>query len=70
MKNYIHDLVHQLSEKLDSLWRYDEYIRNAKRDKCVSCVKVWQYMKGSDKECIKVLEKEITRIVKAGKFHA
>ncbi len=69
MKNYIHDLVHQLSEKLDSLWRYDQYIRNAKKDKCKSCVKVWQYLKATDKDCVRVIEEEIAKIVKGGKFH-
>lgn len=24
-----HDLVHELSRRLDSLWRYDQYIANA-----------------------------------------
>jgi hypothetical protein len=26
--NYLHDLVHELSTKLDALWRYDQYIAN------------------------------------------
>lgn len=25
-----HDLVHELSKRLDALWRYDQYIANAK----------------------------------------
>jgi hypothetical protein len=24
-----HDLIHELSRRLDSLWRYDQYINNA-----------------------------------------
>lgn len=27
--NHDHDLVHELSRRLDALWRYDQYIANA-----------------------------------------
>lgn len=27
--NHDHDLVHELSRRLDSMWRYDQYIKNA-----------------------------------------
>ena len=27
--NYVHDLFHELSTKLDALWHYDQYIANA-----------------------------------------
>ena len=27
--DYLHDLVHELSTKLDALWRYDQYLINA-----------------------------------------
>lgn len=27
--NHDHDLIHELSRRLDSLWRYDQYIANA-----------------------------------------
>jgi hypothetical protein len=28
-KDHDHDLIHELSKKLDALWRYDQYIANA-----------------------------------------
>jgi hypothetical protein len=28
-KGHDHDLVHELSQRLDALWRYDQYIANA-----------------------------------------
>ena len=28
-KNHDHDMVHELSRRLDALWRYDQYIANA-----------------------------------------
>jgi hypothetical protein len=27
--DHVHDLIHELSKKLDALWRYDQYIANA-----------------------------------------
>lgn len=29
ISNHDHDLIHELSRRLDSLWRYDQYIANA-----------------------------------------
>jgi isocitrate lyase len=29
IKNHDHDLVHELSKRLDGVWRYDQYIANA-----------------------------------------
>ncbi len=29
MQDHDHDVVHELSRSLDSLWRYDQYIANA-----------------------------------------
>jgi len=30
MNNHDHDLVHELSKRLDAVWRYDQYIENAR----------------------------------------
>jgi hypothetical protein len=29
IEDHDHDLVHELSKRLDALWRYDQYIANA-----------------------------------------
>jgi hypothetical protein len=29
ISNHNHDLIHELSRRLDSLWRYDQYLANA-----------------------------------------
>ena len=31
VKDHDHDMVHDLSRRLDALWRYDQYIANAER---------------------------------------
>ena len=68
MKNCNHDLIHQLSECMDSLWRYDEYIKNAREDSCGNCVELWEKMKELTKEQIKLLKKHLEDCIKEGKF--
>ena len=34
--NHDHDMIHDLSKRLDALWRYDQYIANAKDDQELS----------------------------------
>jgi hypothetical protein len=29
IRNHDHDLIHELSKRLDGVWRYDQYIANA-----------------------------------------
>jgi hypothetical protein len=31
IKNHDHDLIHELSKRLDGVWRYDQYIANAEK---------------------------------------
>jgi len=32
IENHDHDMVHELSKRLDALWRFDQYIANAEDD--------------------------------------
>lgn len=66
MTNNDHDLIHQLSEKLDSLWRYDEYIKNAKD--CKECKKLWEECRKKDMELIEAIKEEVKRHIKSGMF--
>lgn len=68
MKNCNHDLIQQLSECMDSLWRYDEYIKNAQEKGCGKCVELWQKMKELTKEQIKLLKQYLEECIKEGKF--
>ena len=37
-KDHDHDLIHDLSKRLDALWRYDQYIANAEgKQACKTC---------------------------------
>jgi len=66
MTNNVLDFIHQLSEKLDSLWRYEEYIKNAKD--CKECQKLWEKCRDKDLEMVEALKKEIENHIKAGNF--
>jgi len=57
--NHDHDLVHELSKRLDALWRYDQYIANATRQPEVQ--DLWRRLKEQEQaniQEIKVLIKE------------
>ena len=66
MKDHNHDLIHQLSENADSLWRYDEYIKNSRG--CNYCVALWRKLKKLNGEIEKMLAGEIERHVKEKRF--
>jgi hypothetical protein len=49
-----HDIVHELSRRLDCLWRYDQYIANAEwRD---NLRQFWQDVKAQDEQNIQRLK--------------
>jgi hypothetical protein len=57
--NHDHDMVHDLSKRLDALWRYDQYIANAKNDQESSAF--WNDVKRQDEENVRRL-KELVKI--------
>ena len=61
-----HDLVHDLSKRLDALWRYDQYIANAEgKPKLQEC---WRALKKQEQENVKKLKGLITEEVKQNCF--
>lgn len=68
MKNYNHDLVQQLSEKLDSIWRYNDYIKNAESDGCNHCVELWKQLKAQDEKLVGMIRDEVKSHVEENKF--
>jgi hypothetical protein len=61
-----HDLVHELSRRLDSLWRYDQYMANAQwRDELRQ---FWADAKSSEKQAIQRLKELIACEVRNGCF--
>jgi methionyl-tRNA synthetase len=48
ISNHDHDLVHELSKRLDGVWRYDQYIANADGEDAPQVQKLWQEIKEQD----------------------
>ena len=57
MANHDHDLVHELSKRLDGLWRYDQYIANAEGKQELQ--NLWQKLKDQDEENVSELKRLI-----------
>jgi hypothetical protein len=49
-----HDVIHELSKRLDALWRYDQYTANAKDDSPLPGF--WKEMKQQEQENVKRLK--------------
>jgi hypothetical protein len=61
-----HDLLHELSRRLDGLWRYDQYIANAK-DK-IELKQFWQDIKTQEEKNIDRLKGLVAEEVRQGCF--
>jgi len=66
LKDHNHDLIHQMSESSDSLWRMEEYMKNA--EGCDKCQAIWQKMKDDFSVHTEMIREEIERHVKEGRF--
>ena len=66
LKDYNHDLIHQLSETSDSVWRVEDYIKNA--EGCDVCREIWEEIKGDYEKHVEMLRAEIERHAKEGSF--
>jgi hypothetical protein len=53
MADHDRDLVHELTKRLDSVWRYDQYIANAKDH--AELVHFWRSAKAEDQKNVELL---------------
>jgi len=65
-EDHDHDLIHELSKRLDALWRYDQYIANAEGKPAVQ--DLWRDFKEQHQESIKRLKQLIAEEVRNGCF--
>ncbi len=63
-----HNLVHHMARVLDDLWRYDQYIKDAKKGKHKQCEKMWRDVAKADAKQLEMLRKMVVAKAKAGKF--
>lgn len=61
-----HDLVHELSRRLDALWRYDQYIANAEGKSDLQ--EFWRQMKSQERQNIERIKGFITQEVERNCF--
>jgi protoheme ferro-lyase len=61
-----HDLVHELSKRLDAVWRYDQYIANA--NCCPNVQALWRDFKNQCLVDIQRLKQLIAEEVQRGCF--
>lgn len=55
VKDHDHDMIHDLSRRLDALWRYDQYLANAEGFEAIQAF--WRKVKEQEKENIVELKK-------------
>lgn len=61
-----HDLVHELSRRLDALWRYDQYIANAGGHS--NLIEFWQQVKQQEQDNIQRIKELIREEIHRGCF--
>ena len=68
VKNCHHNVIHQLSETLDSLWRMEMYIKDAQNENCQDGVIFWQNYKKTLENQVEMLKKQLIKIIKEEDF--
>lgn len=61
-----HDLIHELSKRLDALWRYDQHIANA--DGKPELQKFWRELKKQDHSNVEKLKKLVAQEIEKNCF--
>ena len=64
--NHDHDMVHELSKRLDALWRYDQYIANADGHEALRTF--WKRAKEQDMRDVQELKRLIAEHVRKDCF--
>jgi hypothetical protein len=54
-----HDLIHELSKRLDALWRYDQYIANAAEDSQLQ--RFWTDLKAQEQKNVGKLKEFVAK---------
>lgn len=57
--NHDHDMIHELSKRIDAVWRYDQYIANAENDEQLCAF--WTELKGQEVRNVQRLKEFIAK---------
>ena len=66
IRDHDHDMIHDLSQRLDAVWRYDQFIENA--DKFPDLQEFWRESKASELKTIEQLKELIREHVRSDNF--
>lgn len=66
IRDHDHDMIHDLSQRLDAVWRYDQFIENA--DKFPDLKAFWQKSKDNELKTIEELKELIRDHVRKDNF--
>ncbi len=66
IRDHDHDMIHDLSQRLDAVWRYDQFIENA--DKFPDLKAFWQESKENEVKTIERLKGLIREHVRKDNF--
>lgn len=68
LPNHVHDLVHDLSTRLDAVWRYNQYMENANKDTSKKEMKLWSDLLKSELKTVErlkvILHKQLGKTLK------
>ncbi len=65
-EDHDYDLVHELSRRLNFLWRCDQYIANAEKNSSLQTL--WRDLKRQEQESARRIKQQIAEEVKKGCF--
>lgn len=65
VSNLQHNLIQELSELMDSEWRYENFYKTDAQG-CPRCLELWKKLEQRHAEDIQALKAEIAEHVKAG----
>jgi hypothetical protein len=65
-QDHDHDLIHELSRRLDALWRYDQYVANA--EDRPELQEFWRKMRKQERANIDRIKELVKQEVEAGCF--
>jgi hypothetical protein len=59
IENHDHDMIHELSKRIDAVWRFDQYIANAEGDNELQ--DFWRDLKEQEQENVSRLKEFVAK---------
>jgi hypothetical protein len=66
IENHDHDMIHELSKRIDAVWRFDQYIANAEGDSELQ--DFWRELKEQEQENVRRLKEFVAEHIEKDCF--